>query len=107
MIAKLFGYQVASLVNELTSDPKQIKKMGKTEYLKKKMEKMTSYGLVIKLADRLHNIQDIDTTTKAFQKKYIAETKAILDHISSGTTKLTHTHKKIMSRIRAILAKYK
>lgn len=35
-IATMFGYQVASLVEELTSDKKQIAKMGKTAYLKKK-----------------------------------------------------------------------
>lgn len=82
-IAKKFGYYVAALVDELTSDEKQIKKIGKTEYLKKKMEKMTSYGLVIKLADRRHNIEDMTGTSKKFQKAYTKETLGILDHLES------------------------
>jgi (p)ppGpp synthase/HD superfamily hydrolase len=82
-IAEKFGYYVAALVDELTSDKKEIAKIGKTEYLKKKMEKMTSYGLVIKLADRRHNIEDINHTSKAFQKSYTKETLAIMDHLES------------------------
>jgi len=82
-IAKMFGYHVASLVNELTSDKKQIVKMGKIEYLKKKMAKMTTYGLVIKLADRLHNVEDLEGTTKKFKKAYTKETLAIIDYLES------------------------
>jgi GTP pyrophosphokinase len=95
-IARIFGYQVASLVDELTSDKKQIAKMGKTEYLKHKMANMTSYGLVIKLADRLHNIKDLENTSAAFQKSYTAETLAIINHLESCGTKLTQTHKKLL-----------
>jgi len=82
-IAKKFGYYVAALVEELTSDEKEIKKIGKTAYLKKKMEKMTSYGLVIKLSDRRHNIEDMQSMSKQFQKNYTKETLAILDHLES------------------------
>jgi len=82
-IAKKFGYYVAALVDELTSDEKEIKKIGKTTYLKNKMEKMSSYGLVIKLADRRHNIEDTQSMSKEFQKKYAQETLAILDHLES------------------------
>lgn len=82
-IAKKFGYYVAALVEELTSDKKEIGKIGKTEYLKKKMEKMTSYALVIKLADRRHNVEDMKDTSKAFQKRYTQETLEILDHLES------------------------
>ena len=46
----LFGGLVASLVLELTSDLEEIKRVGKKEYLAKKMaHDMSSYGLVIKL----------------------------------------------------------
>ncbi|MEI6118803.1 MAG: hypothetical protein WCP92_06360 [bacterium] len=71
------------MVEELTSDPKEIAKIGKTTYLKKKMEKMTSYALVIKLADRRHNVKDMSETTKEFQKKYTQETNDILDYLES------------------------
>lgn len=47
------------------------------------MEKMTSYALVIKLADRRHNVKDMSETTKEFQKKYTQETNDILDYLES------------------------
>ena len=100
-IAKLFGYLVASLVDELTSDKKMIAKMGKTEYLKSKTERMTSYGLVIKLADRLHNVEDLVNTSQPFRRSYTKETLAILDHLESPwVRKLTETHKRLIQKIR-------
>lgn len=99
-IANMFGYQVASLVDELTSDPKQVALLGKTEYLKQKMEKMTSYGLVIKLSDRLHNIKDLASTSVAFRTSYTKETLAIIDYLESWVRKLTETHKKLLKKIR-------
>ncbi len=104
-IAKRFGYYVAALVDELTSDEKEIKKIGKTAYLKNKMANMSSYGLVVKLADRLHNIEDMKSASKLFQKKYTEETVAILNHIESWVRKLTKTHKKLINKIKKILSK--
>jgi len=44
--------------------------MGKDEYLADKMAKMSSWALVIKLADRLDNVQDIATAkTPEWRKK--------------------------------------
>ncbi|MFZ2150916.1 MAG: HD domain-containing protein [Candidatus Absconditicoccaceae bacterium] len=102
-IAEKFGYYVAALVDELTSNESEIKKIGKTEYLKNKMINMSSYGLVIKLSDRLDNVRDLDTTSKIFQKKYTKETLEILDHLESGIRKLTATHKKLIEKIREFL----
>ena len=106
-IARKFGYMVASLVAELTSDEKEIKKIGKTAYLKTKMTKLSSYGLVIKLSDRLDNVRSLKDTTQAFQKKYIKETSEILDHLQSGGRKLTQTHRKLIDKIRSTLADQK
>ncbi|MCX6823894.1 MAG: HD domain-containing protein [candidate division SR1 bacterium] len=106
-IAKKFGFYVAALVEELTSDPKQIAKIGKTTYLKKKMEKMTSYTLVIKLADRRHNVKDMSETTKEFQKKYTQETNEILEYLESGVRKLTETHQKLIDKIKEVLKNQK
>jgi hypothetical protein len=100
----LFGGLVASLVKELTSDPEQIKKMGKAQYLSHKMAVMSSYALVIKLADRLDNVKDITTArTPQWRAKYAAETNQILDYIEK-TRALSGTHKKLISLIRAKLA---
>lgn len=96
----LFGGLVASLVKELTSDKEKIEKMGKAKYLAHKMETMSSYALVIKLADRLDNVQDIKTAkTPEWRKKYATETNHILDHIEKNRV-LSGTHRKLISLIR-------
>jgi (p)ppGpp synthase/HD superfamily hydrolase len=101
----LFGGLVASLVQELTSDLEQIKIVGKQEYLAKKMaHEMSSYGLVIKLADRLDNVQDITTAkSPAWRARYKAETEHIMNYIEKNRS-LSGTHKKLVSLIRAKLA---
>ena len=100
----LFGGLVASLVKELTSDPEQIKKMGKAAYLSHKMAAMSSYALVIKLADRLDNVKDITTArTPQWRAKYAAETNQILNYIEKNRA-LSGTHNKLISLIRAKLA---
>ena len=96
----LFGGLVASLVQELTSDPAQIKQMGKAQYLAHKMAAMSSYGLVIKLADRLDNVKDITTArTPQWRAKYKAETEHILNFIEKNRV-LTGTHRKLIGLIR-------
>ena len=100
----LFGGLVASLVMELTSDPEEIKRVGKANYLAHKMAAMSSYALVIKLADRLDNVKDITTArTPQWRAKYAAETNHILDFIERNRA-LSGTHKKLISMIRAKVA---
>lgn len=98
----LFGGLVASLVQELTSDLEQIKKIGKKHYLAQKMaHDMSSYGLVIKLADRLDNVKDISTAkTPEWRAKYKAETEHIMDYLEQNRV-LSGTHKKLIALIRA------
>jgi len=57
-IESKFGSLVASLVQELTSDPIKVKELGKNEYLMNKMLSMSRYAFVLKLVDRLSNILD-------------------------------------------------
>ena len=97
----LFGGLVASLVLELTSDLEQIKKIGKKDYLAKKMaHELSSWGLVIKLADRLDNVSDIATAKDAkWRAKYKAETEHIMDYLERNRV-LSGTHKKLISLIR-------
>lgn len=99
-LERLFGGLVASLVKELTSDKDSIEQLGKKEYLSQKMENMSSWALVIKLADRLHNVQDIATAkTPEWRRKYRAETEGILTRLEQNRT-LSATHKKIIEAIR-------
>jgi (p)ppGpp synthase/HD superfamily hydrolase len=97
----LFGGLVASLVQELTSDLEKIKQVGKQEYLAKKMaHEMSSWGLLIKLADRLDNVQDIATAkSPAWRARYKAETEHIMDYIEKNRV-LTGTHQKLVGLIR-------
>jgi hypothetical protein len=100
VLQDLFGGLTASLVKELTSDPEQIKKMGKKEYLAHKMAGMSSYALVIKLADRLDNVRDITTAkTPEWRAKYKNETEHILNYIEK-TRALSKTHRIFIDLIR-------
>jgi (p)ppGpp synthase/HD superfamily hydrolase len=77
-IAMEFSPLIASLVLELTSDSLEIKKTSKCEYLKRKMLGMSSYGLFIKLCDRLSNLRDNPTD------KSKSDTKAILEFLKAN-----------------------
>lgn len=99
-LEKMFGGLVASLVKELTNDKDKIKEVGKTDYLAQKMANMSSWALVIKLADRLDNVQDIATAkTPEWRRKYRAETESILT-VLEKSRELSGTHKKIIKAIR-------
>lgn len=105
MIAKKFGHQVASIVEELTINEIECELLGKTEYLKQKMLKMSSYALIIKLCDRYSNISDMKHMPESFQKKYTLSTRAIIDGLVTGR-KLTHTHNVLISMILGAMNKY-
>ena len=103
-LVALFGGLVASLVKELTSDKEEIARVGKAQYLASKMSTMSSYALVIKLADRLDNIGDIATAkTPEWRQKYKAETLHIMDTIERNRV-LSPTHRRIIDMIREKLA---
>jgi guanosine-3',5'-bis(diphosphate) 3'-pyrophosphohydrolase len=98
-LQKEFGTLVASLVLELSSDKNEMKKYGgKTEYLIHKTSNMTSWALVIKLADRLDNVSDFDIASPSFVKKYKAQTIQILKALEKKRT-LSKTHKTLINSI--------
>jgi len=98
-LEKMFGGLVASLVQELTNDEKELKRLGKTEYMKQKMRNMSSWGLVIKLADRLSNVSDFDTADPKFVNRYRKQTDDIVDSLERHRI-LTDTHKRLIAAIR-------
>lgn len=98
-LQKMFGGLVASLVKELSSDPEEIEKLGKTEYLTQKMENMSNWALVIKLADRLDNLSDLKISSKKFREKMITSTKKIIKDLESHR-QLTTTQKKLVELIK-------
>lgn len=103
-IADNFGYKVAALVEELTSDKEKIASMGKKEYLLDKMLNMSSYGLRLKLGDRYHNISDMGSLDSINREKRILETNYILDGLSKR--KLTKTHNILIKMIRKDISKF-
>lgn len=98
-LEKMFGGLVSSLVVELTSDKAKIRKEGKQEYLSDKMIHMSSWALVIKLADRLDNVNDLDKTSEEFRNRYSKETVYILNMLEAHR-KLTKTQVELVGAIR-------
>jgi (p)ppGpp synthase/HD superfamily hydrolase len=60
---------------------------------------MSSWGLVIKLADRLDNVSDLKDASEKFREKYSKETKYILNQLEKNR-ELTKTQNKIMREIK-------
>lgn len=80
--------------------------MGKAEYLARKLVKMSSWALVIKLCDRLDNVSDFCLAPPEFIEKYAAETDIILDRLEAER-ELSNTHVRIIKDIRATMAIYR
>ena len=76
-----FGEVVASLVLELTSSGFMPRLVGKQTYLAHKMQYMSSYALVIKLADRLDNITDIRALRPEKIKKTFFDTIYMINYL--------------------------
>ncbi len=91
-IAKKFGPLVSSLCHELTNDPAQIAKLGKLDYQTKKLMGISSYALVCKLVDRLHNVMDGPTN------RTLTDTLVLMERLRKGR-KLSKTHLRIASDI--------
>ena len=104
-----FGEIVALLVVELTTDRIRSEVIGKTEYLSGKFSNeraISSWALVIKLADRLDNVSDLDSMDVDVAWKKIKETESILKALEDNRD-LTRTHKKLILAIRGKLDEYK
>lgn len=99
-IADRFGYQVAAIVEELTSvyDKNLI---DKEDYLKEKLVDISSYALTIKLIDRYCNLKDIvDMDSTSVEKLYTSTTR-IIEHVENNRfIKLLSTNSKLLSLIR-------
>ena len=98
-IVNEFGYEVASIVLELTTDEDLKRELGKEKYLKIKMKNMSSWALVIKLCDRLDNISDLESSNDdSFKMKYLNETIEIIKYLLENR-KLSNTHVTIIEQI--------
>jgi (p)ppGpp synthase/HD superfamily hydrolase len=93
------------LVEELTSDSFKQKEVGKTAYLCEKMARMSDWGLVIKLCDRLDNVTDFAFAPTKFVNKYAKETMDIIAHLRVHYI-LTQTQQNIIRDIEKMVAIY-
>ncbi len=102
-IIENFGPQIASLVLELTTNEDMKNALGKQQYLSIKMKNMSSWALVIKLCDRLDNVNDLlNCRDETFKNKYINETVEIIDYLLKNA-KLSDTHLTIIEQIVCLL----
>jgi (p)ppGpp synthase/HD superfamily hydrolase len=105
-IKRKFNKRVADLVKEVTSDKKAIEKTDKPNYLVNKMVKMSDDALLIKLADRLHNLSDINIVNRLFAEKMYNQTTFIIQELRDKRS-LNNKHKKLIRLINKKLGGYK
>ena len=98
-----FGEIIASLVMEVTSSGFMPKLVGKRVYLANKMQYMSSYALVIKLADRLDNLTDMSAVALEKIKRTFFDTIYMINYLETKR-KLTEPHKNLIAAIRNQLA---
>lgn len=98
-----FGEMVASMVLEVTSAKMVLKLKGKACYLKHKMNHMSPYALVIKLADRLANLRDMKGVSEEKLKRTEEDTIEIIDYLENPNNeyKLTEAQRNLITDIRA------
>lgn len=94
-----FGEVVASLVMEVTSSTFMPKLVGKQIYLAHKMQYMSSYALIIKLADRLDNISDLKGLAVDKIKKTFFDTIYMINYIENKRM-LTDAQSNLIDAIR-------
>ena len=85
-LEEMFGPMVAGIVMECTTNDSVCKRMGKEDYLKEKMNAMSRYGLTVKLADRLDNVQDLGKFDFEKAKSKVKETEGIMNHLMKVRT---------------------
>ncbi len=94
-----FGQEIADDVKALTN-PANLSATGKkAEYLLNKMKKMSPDVLLIKLADRLDNINTLGAMPQNKIKQTLSDTRYILHGLINSDVKLNILHKKIIKDI--------
>lgn len=95
-----FGLHVAELVVELTNDKNQMQVLGKTQYLYEKMRTISYEAMMIKLADRLHNIYDmLPASSKDEKAKEYARGTWNMIYAAMTRPGLQSQHKSLISQL--------
>ena len=81
MILDAFSWRIAEMVNRLTRDRPDRSKLSVEEILNNAYEKNDKEVLLVKVVDRLHNMQTIDSMSDEKQKQTAIETlKSVIYH---------------------------
>jgi GTP pyrophosphokinase len=104
-IEKRFGQRVCELVQALTNDKIELKRIGKQAYLAKKVLLLDDDALLVKLADRFDNIQDLtqEGDRAEWSEQYAKQTFHILSVLQNRTVLLTGAHKKLKEKIELLM----
>jgi DNA-binding ferritin-like protein (Dps family) len=80
-ISTLFGEDIASIVDDVTSDKRLEKQLGKEVYLTEKLLSISSKSLTLKLCDRLHNVSSLNDVLDKFNEVYVNETLYLINFL--------------------------
>ena len=96
-----FGERIATLVWHLTNDKEEIKRVGKTIYLRRKVDSMPMSATIIKLCDRLDNIQSVKSApaNDLWSKTYAEQTYFIFEGIEETDKTVNYPQMKNLLRL--------
>jgi (p)ppGpp synthase/HD superfamily hydrolase len=95
-----FNERIANIVREITNDNQAVEEKGKTQHLKNKLRTVSLDALLVKLADRYDNVNDLGTVPNDFSERYAEETRELLNVVKNRND-LNSEHCKLVSRIEA------
>lgn len=103
-----FGGEIASIVDELTNKPEERGNMKKKDYILLKMSKMSDSALIVKLADRLHNVLFLESDfCDDFLRYYYRNTRFILENLEERRKEeggsLNQLHITLLEKISIVL----
>jgi GTP pyrophosphokinase len=103
-ILGLFGRETANMVMALTNDPVEKERLGKSEYIARKAASLGPRELLVKLADRLDNINDLDLKKSEWNVNYSRETALMLSRLDK--TIFGDSHKTVILEINERILEY-
>lgn len=108
-LVDIFGEEIAGLVYELTNKSEERNGRKKKDYILDKMAKMSDEALLVKLADRLHNVLFLekDGHDADFIIYYYTNTDFILKKLKSARFSqglgFTEEHKALIKQVEKVL----
>ena len=96
-----FGERIATLVWHLTSDKAEIKRIGKATYLRGKVDSIPMSAAILKLCDRLDNIQSVkpEITKDLWSKAYAEQTYYIFEGLQQIDKSVNYPQQRNLLRL--------